>query len=209
MKSKTTVSWARWSALSLWAIVAAGCTSHLDHDKYLTYLNDQEHGLTQTQQVNGVTITCSYRPIDLLVSQELANQAADSPPLNPDSVRQTFSDRQYLTLSLSRDGTEVENLLIRNELAFGQAISYLSNGIAQDVFLHGLGQPDSVAAIAATYPRQYGNTGRSTVLLVFATPQLHATRGFTVTYRDTHFNLGPTRFVFSPRDLQRLPLLDM
>ena len=209
MKSKMTVSWARWSVIILWAIVAVGCTSYLDHDKYLAYLNDPEHGLTQTQQVNGVSITCGYRPIDLLVSQELANQAADPLPLNPDSVRQTFRDKQYLTLSLSRDGAEVENLLIRNELAFGQAISYLSNGIAQDVFLHGLGQPDSVAAIAATYPRQYGNTGRSTVLLVFAAPQLDATRGFTVTYRDTHFNLGQTRFVFLPQDVQRLPRLDM
>lgn len=123
MKSKTNISLARLLALSSWAIAAAGCTSQLDHDKYLAYLNDPEHGLTQTQQANGATITCGYRPIDLLVSQELANQAADALPLHSDSVRRTFGDKQYITLSLSREGAEVENQLIRDELAFGQAIS--------------------------------------------------------------------------------------
>ncbi|OGX87429.1 hypothetical protein BEN47_10905 [Hymenobacter lapidarius] len=59
----------------------------------------------------------------------------------------------------------------------------------------------------ALYPRQYGVTGRSTVLLVFDTHRLDLTRGFTLTYHDTHFQLGTMRFLFKAADLNRLPAL--
>ncbi|HEX8327129.1 MAG TPA: hypothetical protein VF629_06290 [Hymenobacter sp.] len=173
----------------------------------MAYLNDSKHGLTQTQEINGATVTCSYRPTDLLVSQELAGQENEATAPTLDAVRRTYLGKVYCTLALSRDGAEIENGVIRDELAFGQAISYLSNGIAQNVFLRGAGQADSVSALAATYPRQYGNTGRSTVLLVFAAPKLDITRGFTISYRDTQFNLGPMRFAFSANDIQDLPAL--
>jgi hypothetical protein len=59
-------------------------------------------------------------------------------------------------------------------------------------------QADSVAALTALYPRQYGNTGRSTVLLLFDTRRLNLSRGFTLTYSRHPFQLGTQRFFFSP-----------
>lgn len=196
-------------ALGLAGLATGGCTPALEQPPYLAYLANPAHRLTQTQDVNGATVTCNYRPTELLVSQELASQDADATPLPLDSVRRTYAGKVYCTLALARNGAEIENGVIRDELAFGQALSYLSNGIAQDVFLRGAGRPDSVAALAATYPRQYGNTGRSTVLLVFAAPQVDVQQGFTITYRDTHFGLGPIRFAFTAAALNDLPALKL
>lgn len=195
-----------WWILGL-AILATSCSSNLDQAHYLAYLADPTHGLTLTQEVDGATVTCTYRPTDLVVSQELAGDEGDSRYPKVDSVRQAYASKLYCSLSLARDGGEIENAFIRDEAALGQAISYLNNGIAQDVFVRGLGQPDSVAALAATYPRQYGNTGRSTVLLVFPAAQLNVSQGFTCSFRDSHFGLAPARFVFTASSMRALPQL--
>lgn len=200
---------ARLLPLALLGLGAAGCTRSLERPQYLAYLADPAHGLTQTQPVSGATVTCSYRPPDLLVSQELPPEPTTPNPVFLDSLRRTYAGKLYCTLALARDSAELEQGVIRDETALGQTISYLNTGIAQDVYLRGLGQPDSVAALAATYTRQYGNTGRSTVLLVFPTPHLDVTRGFTLTYRDTQLGLAPVHFVFTAHALSQLPALQL
>lgn len=54
----------------------AACTQPLPAAEYRAYLLDPAHGLTHTQQVNGATVTCTYRPIPLLVMQDLARVSA-------------------------------------------------------------------------------------------------------------------------------------
>ena len=194
-------------ALALLGLGVAGCSGTLTPPQYLAYLADPAHGLTQTQEVNGTTITCGYRPPELLVSQELATHDTPPTPALRDSLRRTYAGKLYCTLALARDSAELEAAVSRDETALSQTLSYLSTGIAHDVYVRGLGQPDSTAALAAAYTRQYGNTSRSTVLLVFATPRLDVRRGFTLTYRDTQFGLGPVHFVFTPQALGQLPAL--
>ncbi len=195
----------QWALLGL---LTAGCSRPLERPQYLAYLADPTHGLTRTQQAGAVTLTCSYRPPDLLVSQELAGATPPNPAVL-DSLRRTYAGKLYCTLALARDSAELEQGVIRDETALGQTISYLNQGIAQDVYLRGLGQPDSVAALAATYARQYGATGRSTVLLVFPTPHLDVQRGFTISYHATQLGLAPVRFVFPAQALRDLPPLSL
>jgi hypothetical protein len=197
----------RLVALALLGLSLGGCAHSLDRPAYLAYLADPAHGLTQTKEANGITITCSYRPLDLLVSQELTLEATTANSKFVDSLRRTYTGKLYCTLALTRDSAELETSFIRDEAALGQALSYLSTGIARDVYLRGLGQPDSTVALAATYARQYGNTGHSTILLVFPTPQLDVAQGFTISYHDTQFGLGPLQFVFSAHALRGLPAL--
>jgi len=196
-----------YCAVLLGSLLLAGCAEALGEGPYRAYLQDASHGLTQTHEVGAATVTCAYRPLDLLVAQELAGQEA-APPQVVDSLRRSYAGKTYFSLALSQKGSEIENQLITDQGAFTQAIAYLSAGIAQDVYLAtSAPQADSVAALTALYPRQYGNTGRSTVLLLFDTRRLNLSRGFTLTYYDTHFQLGTQRFFFSAADLARLPAL--
>ena len=196
-----------WPALAL--LVLAACSSPLAKPAYLAYLTDPKHGLTHTQEVNGATISCSYRPPDLLLSQELAVRPATTPVVL-DSLRRMYASKTYCTLTLSQGGAEIESPLIQNSDAYSQALAYLNTGITQDVILTSNAVPtDSVTALAATYPRQYGATGFSTVLLVFDTHALDLNNGFRVTFRGDKFNLGAVRFAFSGRDLDALPRLQL
>ena len=197
---------ARWAAGGLLGLGAAGCTGPLARPAYLAYLADPAHGLTQARDAGTTTATCSYRPTDLLVAQELADRA-DITPAARDSARRAYAGKVYCTLALARNGAEMETGVINDETALGQALSYLSTGIARDVYLRGAGRPDSVQALGASYARQYGGTGRSTVLLVFAAPGPDVARGFTLTYRDTQFGLAPLHFAFTARALRDVPAL--
>ncbi len=189
------------------SLLLAGCAQPLEEGPYRAYIQEARHGLTQTQEANGATVTCSYRPPDLLVAQELAGRGATT-PMAVDSLRRSYAGRAYFSLALAQNGTEIENQLVTDRDAFTQAIAYLGAGIAQDVYLATPApRADSVAALTALYPRQYGNTGRSTVLLLFDTRRLDVSRGFTLSYHDRFFQLGTRRFRFAARDLADLPAL--
>lgn len=190
------------------SVLLASCAQPLEEGPYRAYIQEARHGLTQTQEANGATVTCSYRPPDLLVAQELAGGEGAATPAAVDSLRRSYAGRAYFSLALSQNGTEIENQLVTDHDAFTQAITYLGAGIARDVYLATPApRADSVAALTALYPRQYGNTGRSTVLLLFDTRRLDLSRGFTLGYHDTFFQLGTRRFRFAAGDLADLPAL--
>lgn len=190
------------------SLLLAGCAQPLEEGPYRAYIQDAHHGLTQTQEVNGATVTCSYRPPDLLVAQELGGRGGAASLAAVDSLRRSYAGRAYFSLALSQNGTEIENQLVTDHDAFTQAITYLGAGIAQDVYLATPApRADSVAALTALYPRQYGNTGRSTVLLLFDTRRLNLSRGFILSYHDQFFQLGNRRFRFAAGDLADLPAL--
>ena len=107
-----------------------------------------------------------------------------------------------LVLALSVNNQELENQYIANGPLYTRVLQYLNYDIAQDVYLRLPGRPDSVAAIAASYPRQYGSTGRSSVLLVFPVPDKELRHGCRVTFQGSKLELGTRRFVFSAQDIK-------
>lgn len=112
------------------------------------------------------------------------------------------SAQAYFTLSLAQQNQEIENQYITNAQRYARVLQYLNYDLAQDVFLSTPGRPDSVAASAVSYPRQYGATGRSSVLLVFPVPVRQLRAGCRVTFRGEQLGLGTRRFVFTAQDLK-------
>jgi len=105
-------------------------------------------------------------------------------------------------LNLSQDNKEIENHYISNESLYTRVLQYLNYNIAQDVYLRLPGRPDSVAAIAAIYPRQYGATGRSSVLLTFPVSDKQLRRGCTITFKGEKLAVGTHRFIFTTADIK-------
>ncbi|PJJ59575.1 hypothetical protein [Hymenobacter chitinivorans] len=187
-------------------LLLAGCSQPLDEPAYRAYLLDPEHGLTQQTTAGAATVTCTYRPTELLVAQELHSSELPATTQVLDSLRRAYAGKTYIALDLSLGGTEIENQFVNDKTRFTQAVTYLNTGIAADVLLTGPGQ-QPVAAVAASYPRQYGNTGRSSLLLVFDTHTWDIRQGFELTFRDQYFGLGSPRFVFKADDVAALPVL--
>lgn len=194
----------RWFACLFGALglLLAGCATPLPPTEYQAYLSDPAHGLSQTVEANGATIICTYRPTDLLVLQDLTS----NPTAGRDSLARAYAGKTYCTLTLARNGSEIENQFVTNPTAYQQALTYLNTGIAADAFL--VTTPhDSVPAAASMYVRQFGTTGHSTLLLVFDTHQLTPQRGFHLTLRGQRLGLGTLRFPFTGSALAALPAL--
>lgn len=191
--------------LSSLSLLLGSCAAPLPPAAYQTYLADPKHGLTHTTEANSATITCTYRPIELLVLQELASVSTPSPAFR-DSLARAYAGKTYCTLMLARNGSEIENQFVNDPAAYQQVLTYLNTGIAADAFL-ATTPHDSVPAAASMYVRQFGTTGHSTLLLVFDTHQLTPRQGFHLTLRGQRLGLGTLRFPFAGRDLAALPAL--
>ena len=193
-------------AASVLGLLAAACSaSAVDPAQYRAYLADPAHGLTHTREVNGAVLTCTYRPTELLVLQEVGSSG--STPATRDSMARAYAGKTYCALTLARNGGEIENQFVTNPPAYQQALSYLSTGLAATATLASATTPDSVSALTSMHLRDFGMTGHSTVLFVFDTRQLATDGGFTVTFRDRYFGLGTQRFAFAARDLAAVPTL--
>ena len=186
-------------------IVSSACSGPLDSVQYRAYLADPTHGLTQTQESNGVHVTCTYRPVDLLIAQDLTGMPASGRSAS-DSLRQAYAGKTYCSLALAKDSAAIENQFAANPTAFTQTLSYLNTCIAADVFL--VTTPhDSVPALASMYPRQYGNTQSSTVLLIFDTRRLNLAQGFHISFHSSALQLSSLRFSFPATTLASIPEL--
>jgi hypothetical protein len=193
------------SLLSGLGLLLGSCARSLPPPEYRAYLADPAHGLTHATETNGVTITCAYRPLDLLVLQDLGNIATATPSTR-DSLARAYVDKTYCSLTLSRNGSEIETQFVNDPAAYQQALTYLNTGIAADAYLATTPQ-DSVPAIASMYVRQYGTTGHSTLLLVFDTHNLTPQQGFHLTLHGQRLGLGTLHFPFAATDLAGLPPL--
>lgn len=193
-------------AASALGLLTAACSASADPAQYRAYLADPAHGLIHTREVNGVVLTCTYRPTELLVLQDLA-VAGRATPATRDSVARTYAGKIYCALTLSRNGGEIENQFVTNPPVYQQALSYLNTGLAATTTLASAATLDSVPALTSLYLRDFGMTGHSTILFVFDAHRLATDGGFYVTFRDRYFGLGTQRFVFAARDLAAVPTL--
>lgn len=186
----------------------AACQSSaaLDEAGLLAWVRDPAHGLSHQRQEEAVTISCTYRPTDLLVAQELARMQQRASPPQVDSLRHLYAGKTYFTLGLSRNGTEFENQYVTDPALYAQFIRYLNDGICRDVALV-TPSHDSISAMAASYLRHYGTTGRSTILLVFNTQHLDLSPGFHFLLLGRNLALHNQRFDFTAKALATLPKL--
>ncbi len=195
----------RWLFVGL--LGATACTTQpLPPDALRAWVAEPKNGLVQTQEIGAIKAQCSYRLPELLAAQEVRNTHQPLTRLTLDSAQQAYRSRTHFALDLSQNGTEYETEFAGNPAQYAAVVQYLSAGIATDSYLHIPGQ-DSVPAMAAMYMRQYGNTGRSTVLLIFDTPPAALTTGCRLNVAGRKELLPPFRFNFLATAFQAIPPL--
>lgn len=194
------------TSIALTLSLLPACSTRAKPTQYRAYLAEPAHGLTQLRGVNGTVLTCTYRPTDLLVLQDLASASRCTPAIH-DSLARAYAGKIYCALTLARDSAEIENQFVNDPAAYQQALAYLNTGLAADTYLSTGTAHDSAGALSSLYVRDFGATGRSTVLFVFDTHQLSIAGGFAVTFHDQRFGLGTQRFAFTARDLAAVPTL--
>jgi hypothetical protein len=188
--------------LTVLILVFANCANKtVSKATLIDYVKDERNGTCRSTTVNGTQYKITYRPIELILEQELKANSG----YNKDSLRTVYSDCLYFVLSMNRDSTEIFGRLSEN---YETLLKQVSFGLQELVTLKDKDQVFFLADYA--YPRMYGGTGSTSVLLCFHDPKLKELEEFTIDVKDflnqSEENL---QFQFSKQDLDHIPDLKL
>jgi hypothetical protein len=185
-------------------IILSGCTKALPEAQLNAYINDDDNGLHKQQQSNDVTLDVFYRPSDLVWIRNIHAAKDES---SRQKLLGQIDSLTYFLIHLSSGGAELENKYASDPDEFANIVSYLSDGIANDLFLtHGA---DTIKAASVLYARTFGSTNATRVLAAFEA-RVHDLDGdITLHFNDTKLDVGDLEFDFKTRDLKNTPKLQI
>lgn len=180
------------------SVGVTGCMS--DHQysipELTDYVNDESHGLKKSVLRNGINLTVSLKPSDILTAQEIKTS---SMPI--DSLKPKYDHHLYFVLSLSSDNHEslspasLSNYNeVLNTLSFRMA-DYVSLSISEKKF----------APLDFMMDRTYGRANATEILFVFEKPDQVDKEKCTITIKEFGLNVGRQSFEFSGADIENLP----
>lgn len=137
----------------------------LEKDELIDYVKNEENGFSQTKEINGVTINLTYRPTDLMVSQEMSNLINEK-KINPDSVKNKYKNNLYFVLSYSRDNKEILSTITRSREEFNTVQNTLTFDMLNKVSLVNQDK-DTIRLLDYNFPRTYGMSRATSLLFVF------------------------------------------
>ncbi len=160
-------------------------------EELMHYIQQPEHEYVHTKMVNGVDFSILYKPTDLLVDQEVTEDAEAS---RIDSLRSKYGTYMYFTLSMSKNNQELLSNVAGNKQQFGAMVNELAFGMEQKVHLY-TPQKDTIAMADYIYPRMYGMSGATTILFVYPRDKkIEKEEYINITIEDLGLYTGEVKF---------------
>ncbi len=151
------------SLLLLVLLISCSNKTFNTEEELWTYLRDESNGFVQQKAVNGYNFSLVYKPTDLLVKQELSD---DTSAEDVKKLREKYGQYLYFNLSMSKDNKELLSAAPKTRNEFGAMINQLAFGIGDKVHLF-TQEKDTIALADFVYPRMYGMSRSTDILLVY------------------------------------------
>ncbi|WP_234418205.1 hypothetical protein [Aquimarina aquimarini] len=175
-------------------------------EELLGYIKEPENEYCYSKTVNGVVFSLLYKPTDLLVNQELSGEDTSG---IVDSLRGKYKEYVYFTLSMSKNNQELLTNVARDKQKFGAMVNQLAFGMEQKVHLY-TPKKDTIAMADYIYPRMYGMSGSTTMLLVYPREEKVTKEEFvTFTIEDLGFYTGEVKFKIPTKIINNEPKLKL
>ena len=174
-------------------------------DKLTAYIQDEANGLKQTQAIGNFKYTITYRPIDLIVWQEIGNKGKreDSVIAN---LRKNYEQYNYFILNISAAGKDALYGASGSMEAFSQNLQNLSYHMTQYSYAV-TEKKDTLTLKDFYFPRLYGMGGGTQVMLVYN--RTKDPGEYTDIYiEDIGLGTGRQKFRFKKEDMESVPALD-
>ncbi|MEM7552004.1 MAG: hypothetical protein AAF363_20140 [Bacteroidota bacterium] len=168
------------------------------------YVLEEDHGLIKSEQFGNTNISVTYRPTDLLVSQELGNEISEE---QIKELRNKYGNYHYFILGLSSGDKEV---LYGGGLDYGRfsdLVQQLSFRMGSYVNLTTSTQ-DTIPLADYVFPRTYGIGSETNLLMVFNAEKTKNTDWLQFNLNEFGMGLGNQRFRFRKEDLENIPTID-
>lgn len=168
------------------------------------YLLDPEHHLSQKSEINGYSITVTYKPTDLLVHQEIGEETIERPGL--DSLQAKYSNYHYFILSLSKNNKEALHQVEGGMDQYSELVQTLSFRMPSYVTLTTSAQ-DTIPVGDFIMNRTYGLSQSTDLLFVFSKAKSKDKEWLQFNLNEFGLGTGNQRFKFLTKDVERVPKL--
>ncbi|AWI25290.1 hypothetical protein [Flavobacterium pallidum] len=196
----------RFVLLLLCSLFVACTGKSFETEKELrAFINDEDNGYKYTKIIGGTEYSLLYKPTDLLVRQELGDAKPDEKKLQV--LRNKYGQYMYFTLSMSLNGKELLSNVAGNKARFGAMVNELAFGMDQKVHVY-TKQKDTLAMTDFIYPRMYGMSGSTNILLVYPKDEKFLSEDYlTLAIEDLGFNTGEIKFKIDTKAILDQPYL--
>jgi len=180
----------------------AGCSppEYLTAEELSQYISDPDHGLVQHAEANGYVMDVTYKPTDLLVQQEIGDQADEQ---NIKAARDKYSKYYYFILSLSKNNQEAlhqsNNFNQYSELT--QTLSFRMNSFVNLT----TSASDTISTSDFALDRTYGLSRSTSILFVFKKEKITDQSWVQFNLNEFGMGVGNQRFRFATKDLNGAP----
>ena len=176
----------------------------MSKEELIQYINDQDHGLVQQQEVGGFTARMQFQPSALLGAQELqASDKKDSVTIA--ALERKYGANYYFILKLSKGGKEAIRQLGSFE-RYSAMVSVLSFELPRLVNLT-TPHRDTVALTDYLFEQSYGLSDGNSILLAFSKEKLKQTSTIEINVAECGLGMGALKFRFHIQDLENTPRL--
>lgn len=180
----------RVSLLLVTLFVFCSCSPSFDSaEELMSYITDKDNGYVYSKTVRAVDYTLLCRPGDLVVAQML-NDSSDV-----EELRERAGRYFYFDLSISKSDQEILNSYSRDRASFGKILNDLSFNIDQKVSLVS-GGGDTLALADFVYPRMYGMSRSTSVMIAFSRGDKALSSGEELSFTIRDLGIGTGDVVF-------------
>ena len=169
------------------------------------YIQDQHHGLKKEKQVKGYCVAVTYRPADLLVTQELYRSDPDQH--DPEGIREKYKHHYYFTLSLSQKDREALYSIEGRHRQFSELLQRLAFEMNKHVELTTQEQ-DTIPVADYIFSRTYDFGRMSNLLFAFHKEKVGEDEWVQFNLNEFGLGLGNQNFRFRKKDLDGVPGID-
>jgi hypothetical protein len=116
-------------------MLATACGSRkLSPQEYFKWAKSEDNGLTVIKEEGGFTYSLQYRPLDLILLQELGPNASEA---EWNKLAKEFDGMQYYSLKIEATGIPQEVLKVgaSSEAEYQKRIHYCNGGFQKDISL--------------------------------------------------------------------------
>lgn len=175
-----------------------GCTA--DPKTVDNYINNPDNGLCSEIEVNNSVLKVLYMP-DKLVASEIISSKIDS--FEKTQIIKNCSENIYLKLSLSTDGSEVLNKTDYGAQWYNDILEKLNFRLGEFIIAKDSNH-DTLELIDYSYPRLYGMSSTTDVLLAF---RKHNTTydWIDIEIKEFGLNIGARTVRIHCKDIESIP----
>lgn len=165
------------------------------------FLVDQDNGLQHSAEADGTKVFVTFRPIDLLIDQEVDGASVDKKTLI--SLRKKYSDFYYFILSVTKSDEEV--LHLTGDMGkYSQLVETMSFRMQDYVTLTTASQ-DTIPVGDFMMNRTYGLGSSTDILFSFDKKKTLDDGWVQFNLDEFGFGLGNKRFRFAISDMENAP----